>query len=327
MMEREAAAVADKPRILVISAIGLERFIPALGIMGAIRAEHRDAHIVLLTTPAVSAFAAYAPYFDEVMVYETGGALQIRPLWDLRARLIATPFARVYDFDATPHSRRLFWLVYGARALPGKRRDIPWSGSIPGTALSDTDPRRAAKHLVDRWAAQLKIAGLGAPLRPDLSWVARQVESFTLPFSMTAPFVMMSATPGPGAPWPAERYGELARLLSLNGQTPVLVGTDMPSEVATTIAEFCPSAVDLSQRATVTEMVFLAWAATGAVGPDNGIMHLAAIAGCRTVVLYNNASDPALVGQRGNRVSILRRSTLAEIPVGEIIASLETPKK
>ena len=217
--------------------------------------------------------------------------------------------------------------MYGARALPFKRGDIPWSGTIPGTALAHDDSHRAAMHLVDRWAAQLKIAGIGAILRPDLSWVARQVESFTLPFSMTAPFVLLSATPGPGAPWPAERYGELARALAISGQIPVVVGAGVPREVATTIAEFCPSAVDLSARATVNEMVFLAWAATGATGPDNGITHLTAAAGCHTVVLYNSASDPALVGQRGNRVSILRRRTLAEIPVGEIVAMLETAKK
>ena len=323
----EPAAAAAKPRILVISAQGLERFVPALGAMGAIRAAHRDAHIVLLTTPAVSAFAATAPYFDEIWTDETNGALQIQRLWALRARLKAMPFARVYDLNATPQSRRLFWLMYGTRALPFKRGDIAWSGTIPGTALAHNDARRAAMHLVDRWAAQLKIAGIGAVLRPDLSWVARQVESFTLPFRMSAPFVLVSATPGPGTPWPAERYGELARALALSGQIPVLVGAGVPPDVATAVAGFCPTAVDLSQRATVNEMVFLAWAATGATGPDNGITHLAAAAGCHTVVLYNGASDPALVGQRGNRVSILRRRTLAEIPIGEIVATLEMAKK
>ena len=323
----ETAAPAAKPRILVISAQGLVRFVPALGALGAIRATHREAHIVLLTAPSTSAFAATAPYFDEIWTDDTGGALDLRRLWALRARLKAAAFERVYDLDATPHSRRLFWLMYGRRALPLHRADIPWSGTIPGTALSYGDPRRNAMHLVDRWAAQLKIAGIGAVLRPDLSWVARQVESFTLPFRMTAPFVLISATPGPGTPWPAERYSELARALAMNGQIPVLVGPGVPPEISTTVVEFCPSAVDLSARATVSETVFLAWAATGATGPDNGVMHLTAAAGCHTVVLYNAASDPALVGQRGTHVSILRRKQLSEIPLGEIVAILGTPRK
>ncbi|MSO72528.1 MAG: lipopolysaccharide heptosyltransferase family protein [Rhodospirillaceae bacterium] len=123
------------------------------------------------------------------------------------------------------------------------------------------------------------------------------------------------------------RYGELARTLTASGQIPVIVGPDVPAEVVATIMDFCPSAVDLSRRTTVNETVFLAWAATAAVGPDNGAMHLAAAAGCRTVVLYDGASDPALVGHRGGRVAILRRPRLSEISVGEVLVTLETLKK
>ena len=57
------------------------------------------------------------------------------------------------------------------------------------------------------------------------------------------------------------------------------------------------------------------------MGPDNGVMHLTAAAGCPTVVLYNGASDPALVGQRGNKVTLLRRPHLGDIPVGEVAAA------
>ena len=295
--------------------------------MGAIRAAHRDAEIILLTARATSAFAATAPYFDEVWTDETDGALNFGQLWALRARLTAAPFDRVYDLDTSPHSRRLFWLMYGRQALPKSRGDIRWSGAISGSPLGHTDPRRAAMHLLDRWAAQLKIAGIGAVLRTDLSWVARHVESFSVPFRMTEPFVLIAPAPGPGLPWPAERYGELARALVTSGQIPVIVGPDVPADLAQAVTHFCPGAVDLTGRATVNETVFLAWAATGVIGPDNGVMHLAAVAGCRAVVLYEGASDPALVGQRGNRVAILRRPQLAQIPVGEVLATLETLRK
>ena len=63
-----------RPRIWVISAGALERFVPALGAMGAIRAYHEDAEIVLLTARGSSAFATTAPYFDQVWVDETDGA-------------------------------------------------------------------------------------------------------------------------------------------------------------------------------------------------------------------------------------------------------------
>ena len=102
----------------------------------------------------------------------------------------------------------------------------------------------------------------------------------------------------------------------------MLVGLGVPAELCATVREMCREAVDLTGRATVNELVFIAWASTGAVGPDNGVMHLAAAAGCRSVVLYNGESDPALVGQRGNRVTILRRPRLGDIPLGEVEAAL-----
>ena len=153
------------------------------------------------------------------------------------------------------------------------------------------------------------------------------MQSFTVPFRMTEAFVLMAPAPGPGQPWPADRYGELASLLMGEGQIPVIVGPDVPRDLVTTVLEFCPEAIDLTGRATVSESVFLAWAATAALGPDNGIMHLAAAAGCPTVVLYNGASDPTLVGQRGSRVRILRRPTLVEIPPAEVLAALGLLRK
>lgn len=202
MIDAAVESPARKPRLLVISTQGLKRFVPALGAMGAIRANHRNAHIVLLTDRTTSALAGTAPYFDEIWVDPTDGVLRgigdLRRLWELRARLRTDGFDLIFDLDGTAHTTRLFWLMYGRRALPLNREGIAWSGVIPGTALSYVDPRQSAMHLVDRWAAQLKIAGIGAVLRPDMSWVARQVQSFTVPFRMTEPFVMITGAPGPG---------------------------------------------------------------------------------------------------------------------------------
>jgi ADP-heptose:LPS heptosyltransferase len=313
-------AQPGRQSLLVISATGLERFVPALGALGAIRAHHRDAHIVLLTSRSTSAFAETAPYFDEVWTDDSEGKRDLRGMLLMRKRLTAAQFTRVYDLDATPYTHRLFWLMFGLRAF--NRAGLAWSGHIPGTALFHDTPRRDAMHLADRWAAQLKVTGIAAVLRPDLSWVARHVQSFSVPFRMTEPFVLIAATPGPGSTWTPERYGEMAQALCAAGQIPVIVGPGIPPEVCEAITEFCPAAVDLTGRATINEMIFLAWAATAALGPDNGVMHLSATAGCRSVVLFDAASDPARVGQRGQRISVLRRTRLSDISVAEVLATL-----
>ena len=309
------------PRILVISTSGLARFVPALGAMASIRASHQGAALTLLTGPETAAFASTVPYFDEVWTDDTAAGWDLPHLLNLRRRLRAAPFDRVYDLDCDRHSAFLFRLMHGL--LRQDRGAISWSGTIPGTQLAHIDPRRAAMHLADCWAAQLKVAGIPATLRPDLSWVARYVKSFTLPFRMTEPFVIVAATPGAGTPWTPAQYGALAAALAAEGQRPVLVDLKSRPEVAEAMADHNPACIDLSGKGSLNELILLAWAATAAVGPDNGIMHLTSVAGCRSVVLYDQASDPALVGQRGTTVTILRRPRLADIPAAEIIAAIK----
>lgn len=306
--------------ILVIAAGGLARFVPALGAMASIRASHTGAQVILLTAPETAGFAATAPYFDDVWTDHTAQGWDIPHILNLRRRLRATPFTRVYDLDCDGHSLFLFRLMHGF--FPKNLAAIAWSGTLPGTLLSHTDLRRTAMHLADRWALQLKTAGIPATLRPDLSWVARHVKSFTLPFRMTDPFVLVAATPGPGGTnWTPAQYGELATALGAEGQRPVLVDHRPRPDIAEQMTAHNPATIDLSGKGNLNELILLAWAATAAVGPDNGIMHLVAVAGCKSVVLYDQASDPALVGQRGSAVTILRRLRLGDIPVGEVIAA------
>ena len=317
-------------RILVVATAGLERFVPALGPMAALRAHHHGATIILLTSPLIAAFAAASPYFSDVWVDETVTSRDLRKWLALRARLREQPFDRVYDFDASAHSKAIFWLMYGRRGL-FDRKTLPWSGIIPGTALDHTHPHHASMHLVDRWTAQLRLAGVHGVLRTDVAWVARQVRAFTVPFRMDESFVLLSLDAGPGAPWPAENYADLARILDLDGKRPVLVGFKPAAATAAAVMALCPAALDLSDKIGVSDLIFLTWAAGGAVGPDNGVMHLTAAAGCPTVVLFDRTSDPALVAPRGDVVTILRRDQLADIPVNEVAASLRrgrsTPKR
>ena len=171
-------------------------------------------------------------------------------------------------------------------------------------------------------------AGIPEVPATDLTWVARQVTRFNVPFRMDEPFVLFACDPAITEPnahraaWPLERWTGLGAAVTAAGFVPVLVGLNAAPEVREAVAASALRAVDLTGRAAVSDLVFLAWAAKGAVGSDNGLMHLFATAGCRSVVLYDAASDPARSGQRGRDVTILRRATLAEIPTGEVMAAL-----
>ena len=108
------------------------------------------------------------------------------------------------------------------------------------------------------------------------------------------------------------------------GERPALIGECQAPDIVEDVHEITPVAVNLCGHASLVEIVFLVWAATSAIGTDNGLMHLIAAAGCHSIVLYDPGSDAALSGHRGPDVTILRRHHLASITAAEVV---QAPKK
>ncbi len=81
----------------------------------------------------------------------------------------------------------------------------------------------------------------------------------------------------------------------------------------------CEEALDLSGQTGLLDLSALGRGAVVAVGNDTGPMHLFSTVGCRTVVLFSHDSDPALCGQRGSAVMIIRRQALDDLSVAEVM--------
>ena len=126
----------------------------------------------------------------------------------------------------------------------------------------------------------------------------------------------------PAKRWPAEQFGAVARALAENGVEPVLIGSAVEAGVMADIKAHCPEARDLAGQTTLLELAALGRGAAAAVGNDTGPMHLIAAVGCQSVALYSNESDPALCGQRGPAVTILRRDQLADLSAAEVLDGL-----
>ena len=96
--------------------------------------------------------------------------------------------------------------------------------------------------------------------------------------------------------------------------------------VAAVVASNVPAAVDLTGRASTNELVFLAWAAKAAVGHRQRDHARDRGGGMpRRSCCSDAASDPALVGQRGERVvrSCAGRPAGRIFPPGEVAAVLK----
>ncbi len=310
MSQAAAAPGPEISRILVVKLGALGDFVQAMGPFAAIRRHHRDAHVTLLTGAAFADFAAASPYFDAVWVDD-------RPrLWDvggwlrLRRKLIDGAFDRVYDLQTSDRSGAYFRLLG-----PGRRPE--WSGIALGCSHPHANPGRDLMHTAERQAEQLQMAGIATVSAPDLSWVGADISRFRL----SQPYVLL--VPGgsvhrPEKRWPATHFAGLGATLAASGQQPVLLGTATEKSMIKAILRNCPTGLDLAGETSLADIANLARGAKAAIGNDTGPMHLIAAAGCRALVLFSSASDPALCAPRGADVTVLRRERLADLPPAEV---------
>lgn len=312
--EPSSIPAAEPSRILIIKLGALGDFIQALGPFAAIRRHHANAHITLLTADPFAAFAAASDYFNDVWTGGRPAGLDLVGWFGLRRRLRQGGFGRVYDLQTSARSSfyyRLFW----PDSYP------QWSGIAAGCSHPHDNPHRDFMHTIERQAEQLQMAGIAAVPPPDLSWVKADIGRLRLGdrFALLVPG---GAAHRPGKRWPGERFGGLARWLAGRRIEPVLLGGKAEASLLDTVAGGRPGIRSLAGKTDLFDIAALADAAILAVGNDTGPMHLIAAAGCPSLVLYSDDSDPALCGQRGADVTILRRRRLSALSVEEVTGKL-----
>ena len=296
------------PRILVIKLGALGDFAQAFGPFAAIRAHHPGAEITLLTTPPFAPLARQAPWFDRV--WENGRPKGLAGLWALARQLRAAGFTRVYDLQTSGRSSRYRWLV---------GRGVEWSGIAPGASHPHANPKRDFMHTVERQREQLEMAGIQHFPAPALGWLDADITRFALP----ARFALLIPGASPGRPakrWPVAHFEALAAALDIPA---VILGGPAEASLGAAISKAAPTAHDLTGKTSFADIAALARRAAFCVGNDTGPTHLAAVAGCPTLALFGEDSDPALCAPRGQLVAVLRRQPLADLPVADVQAALE----
>lgn len=296
-------------RILVIKHGALGDFILATGPFRAIRAHHPEARLTLLTASSFERLGSDCGCFDDVWIDDRPRPHQVAALFRLRKRLLSSRFDRVYDLQT---SDRTGWYY---RLFPPPRPE--WCGIAAGCSHLHDNPDRDRMHVIDSQVEQLRLVGIDSVPRPGIDWLEAPVSGFGLPeeFALLVP----GGSPRrPGKRWPAARYAALARRLSERGLAPVLIGADAERDVTAAIADRCKDAIDLCGRTSLAQLASLCRCARVAVGNDTGPMHVAALAGCGTVVLFSRDSDPALCAPRGAGVVVVRRERLEDLSVDEV---------
>ncbi len=296
--------------------------VQALGPFAAIRKHHAHAHITLLTTPPFAEFARATGLFDQIRSDGRrkllAGLPDIWPLgsWALAADLAKSGFSRVYDLQTSSRSSLLY------RLWPRPKPE--WSGIARGASHPHRNPKRDFLHTIERQWDQLADAGIFESMAPDLSFAIVDPKSLGLqePYALLAPG---GALHRPDKRWPLDRFIEIAKHLAAHHLTPVIIGHGSEEQaMAEQVITCVPSAQSLVGRTSLYQLAGLMRQASFAIGNDSGPMHLAALAGIHSLVLFGPASDPALCAPRGPSVQVLRAEPMTNLSVEQVKAALDS---
>ncbi|MFC1559391.1 glycosyltransferase family 9 protein [Gemmatimonadota bacterium] len=107
--------------------------------------------------------------------------------------------------------------------------------------------------------------------------------------------------------WPLFHFAELARLIELGGDTPVVVVPPDNRELGSVLQDMEESVILAEPVPDIMELASLLATADGVVANDSGPMHLSAALGTPTVGLFGPTSPDLGFTPRGNRVTHIYR--------------------
>ena len=296
-------------RILIIRLGALGDFIQSFYPFAAIRQYYPNAEITLLTSAPFVDLAKRSPWFDRVIVDDKPSWFNIAGLIRLVKKLRGYDY--IFDLQTSRRSTRYF-------RFTGQRQ----GSAIAKTASHRHDnEERNRLHTFDRQKDQLSKVGITDYPELDLSWFLSEM----IDFSIDRPYVVL--VPGCSARrmekrWPIQYYGEIANMCLEKGLVPIIAGGKEEKEISRQILQLCPKAMNLIGKTSLFQLGHLMKNAQFSLGNDTGPMHIAALVGGCSVVLFSSSSNPALTAPRGKHVKILYEADLRNLSVKKVAQEL-----
>lgn len=301
--------MTDLKKILIIRLGALGDFVQSFYPFAAIRQFHPKAEITLLTTKPFVELAEKSPWFDKVVVDEKPNRFNLYGVLKLKKKLQG--FDYIYDLQT---SRRSTWYFKLVRQYKG-------SGIAACITNRHDAVNRNEMHTYDRQKDQLKKVGITDYPALDLSWFLRE----KVDLIVDQPYVIL--VPGCSKKhvekrWPIQSYAEIAKLCVQKGILPVLIGSREEKKYVQQITKICPQAMNIVGKTNLLQLGNLMQQAQFSLGNDTGPMHIAAMVGCRSVVLFSSASNPMLTAPKGKNVTVLYEDNLYNLSVKRVAQEL-----
>jgi len=304
-----------KQRILIIKLGALGDFVYSIGPMQAIKKNHPDSELTLMTRPAFEQLGQRTNIFDEILIDEEPKKWQLLKMINLRNILRSKDFTRIYDLQTSDRTG-FYYKMLG----PGLRPE--WSGIVKGCSHYHHYKRPTLIHTQVRQRAQLRIAGIETVPEPDLSFMNECLKNFDLPKNYAL------IIPGSSAKmkikrWPATSYAELSTVLAQRNITPILVGTNEDMDAINIIMRMCPHALNLVGKTSIFQIASLGRSAQFCIGNDTGPMHIIAMTKCPTTAIFSTASFPEKAAPKGKHIKLLIREKLEDLSLDEVVSSID----
>lgn len=324
--------MSKETKILIRAANWVGDAIMTTPVIRAIRKSYPNAHITLLAKPWVIPVFDNNPYIDEIMVYEnetrhTKGVGTLRLAKDIRKHSFDIAILMQNAFEAG-----LITFLAGIPVRIGYNTD--GRGLLLNPSIT-MDKRLKKGHLIDYYRGILKGSNHrfcgwlgyfiddGRKLDLFISDVERTEAIKTLANyginSQQQPLIGINpgATGGTAKRWFPERYAELARRVSEQFNTKILIFGgqadkelgDNINEIASksqvkTINQTSPICVNLAGKTTLREAFALIEKCDLFITNDSGLMHAAAALGTKQIAIIGSTDHIATSPSSLNSVMI-----------------------
>ncbi|MBI1391909.1 MAG: hypothetical protein GC152_04120 [Alphaproteobacteria bacterium] len=298
---------ARKERLLIIKADTLAGFVAAEPLFESIRATFPNADISLLTTQDLHRMARAAPYFDQVATPPDFANPTEKKAF--AAQLKGAKFSRVFDLSGSETSKKVA-AAFG-----------PFGPKV--FSVSPPAARGKKKKLEDLFPDATRLCsanGISEPARlPEFGWAvtARKDSANMQPswFGISGPFGLLAPGADEKRRWPAEAYGQFARIATDAGVMPVLVGGKELHNFGDLVCEAAPSIVDLTGKTDHLQLAALAKDAAFFVSDCADEMNLAVAVGGAGVLIKRQGEEAlAPTGRNVMTVTVKRNMSEAAAP-------------
>ena len=321
----------DTPqRILLIRTDRLGETLLSLPAAAAVKRTYPKAKVTALVRPELAELVSRCPEVDRVLTYAPGS----RAFWWVRVirlgvRLRRERFDTAVVLNPMKELHAAVWLAGIPRRVGYGRK---W-----GHLLTDRSAERNARGVQHEVLQNLEVLGaLGvaadAPpwrlssLEPERSRVAqRLVEQGIDP---DAPFIVVHpGTSNPAKRWPPERFRRvISHTVTSLGVPVIVIGGSEERGTAQAALPEGVQVVNWTGQLTLTELAALLQRARLLLSNDSGPVHLAAMVGTKTLVLFGGmdaATGPGRWGPWGEGHIVISKPSLAAVSVEDVTSALD----